>query len=506
MRERETKLSVAPDLALPDLSDAGNGVVAESLPVRQLRTTYYDTADLRLARWGCSLRHRADEGWTVKLPLGRDGTLVVRDEIVFDAPAGKPPADAVDLVRAYVRDEPLRPVVALRTSRHPVALIDSEGRRLAELTDDRVAVLEGRRVARRFREVEIELAEQTPDGSLDWLVERLLAAGGEPSEVASKYLQALGDRELDPPEVVVGELRGDASVVELLRHELSAAVLRVMRQDPGVRLGEDPEAVHQARVGTRRVRSSLRTFDTVLEPDWTSRLRAEAKWLADRLGEVRDADVLLARLRGDIAQLPEADQQPARRLLERLRRQRAGARTQLLEAMREDRYTRLLEDLLGAASAPAVVDGDRPAAATLVPLVAGAWRKLRREVRRAGDEPSDEQLHAIRIRAKRCRYAAEMVAPVVGAPATRFAAGAEAIQEILGDHHDAIVAQAWLREAAAGWSGSRGAGAAGQAGRGVLLAAGELIAAEGAAAGRTRAGWEDAWRRLDRKKLRAWLS
>jgi CHAD domain-containing protein len=492
MRERETKLSVAAELALPDLADPGSGVAAERLPVRRLRTTYYDTDDLRLARWGCSLRYRAGEGWTVKLPQGKGGALVVRDEIVFDGPASRPPAEAVDLLHAYVRDAPLRPVVALRTSRHPVELVDASGRRLAELTDDRVAVLEGRQVARRFREVEIELAEQAPDDSLDWLVERLLAAGGEPSKVSSKYLQALGDREMVAPEVVVGELRGDASVVELLRHDLSAAVLRLLRQDPGVRLGEDPEAVHQARVGTRRVRSSLRTFKTVLEPGWTSRLRDETKWLADRLGAVRDADVLLARLHGDIAQLADADARAARRLLDRLRRQRAAARSRLLAAMRESRYTRLLEDLLGAASAPAATDGERPAAAALVPLVARAWRKLRKEVRRAGDEPSDEQLHRIRIRAKRCRYAAEAVVPVVGAPAARFAAAAEAVQDILGDHHDAVVAQAWLRDAAAAQSGS-------------ALAAGQLIAAEQAAAERARARWEAAWRRLDRKKLRAWL-
>ncbi len=159
--------------------------------------------------------------------------------------------------------------------------------------------------------------------------------------------------------------------------------------------------------------------------------------------------------------------------------------------MREGRYLRLLEDLLAAANAPAVLEGDQPAAEAAVPFVARAWRKLRKEVRRAGDAPSDAQLHRIRIKAKHCRYAAEAVAPVVGEPAVRFAEAVEAVQEVLGDHHDGVVAQAWLRQSAAGGKGA--------------LVAGQLIAVERAATERARVEWPATWKRLDRKKLRRWL-
>src|SRR6266508_4882695 len=158
-------------------------------------------------------------------PAARRVRCWVRDELVFDGPARQPPGEAVDLVRAYVRDAPLQPVARLRTSRYPVELLDRAGQRLGELTDDRVAVVEGRQVTRRFREIEVELAEQAPDDALDGLLERLLAAGAEPVKVPSKYLQALGDRELLAPEVAVGQLGKGATVVELLRHDLSAAVL-----------------------------------------------------------------------------------------------------------------------------------------------------------------------------------------------------------------------------------------------------------------------------------------
>jgi CHAD domain-containing protein len=493
MQEREAKLSAAPDFTLPDLADPAGGMVAEPLQARQLRTTYYDTPDLRLARWGLSLRYRTGEGWTVKLAGEGRGPLLVREELVFDGPATQPPEEAVDLVRAFVREAPLAPVARLRTTRYPVQLRDQDGQPLGELTDDRVAVLDGRRVSRRFREIETELASQAPDGALDGVIQRLRDAGAEPVKVASKYLQALGNPDPGPAEVLLEELDGHVTVERLVRYDLGAGVLRLFRHDPVVRLGVDPEGVHQARVATRRFRSTLRTFRNVLEPGWTIRLRERAKWLADRLGAVRDADVLLARLQARVDQLEESDAQAAGWLLERLGRERDTARSALLAAMREGAYVQLLDDLLAAASSPMVLDGGRPAAEALVPGVVRTWRKLRNEVRQAGAEPSDAQLHRIRIRAKRCRYAAEAVAPVAGKPAERFAAAVEAVQEVLGDQHDAVVAQAWLRQAAAEAPGP------------AALAAGLLIAAERDAAARARAQWEAAWERLDRKKLRSWL-
>jgi CHAD domain-containing protein len=354
-------------------------------------------------------------------------------------------------------------------------------------------VLDGRRVSRRFREIEVELAPEAPDGALDVVIQRLRKAGAEPVKVASKYLQALGNPDPGPPEVCPEPVDGHATVEQLVRHDLSEAVQRLFRNDPVVRLGKDQEGVHQARVATRRFRSSLRSFGGTLDPQWTARLRDRAKWLADRLGAVRDADVLSGRLEALVERLPEEDADGAGRLLKRLGRERDAARTALLAAMREGAYVQLLDEMLAAAASPMVVDGGKPAADALVPGVAKTWRKMRKEVRRAGENPSDAQLHRIRIRAKRCRYAAEAVVPVVGKPAERFAEAAEAIQEILGDHHDAVVAQAWLRGAAANAPGRS------------ALAAGLLIAAEHEEADRAKAQWDAAWARLDSKKLRAWF-
>jgi CHAD domain-containing protein len=127
------------------------------------------------------------------------------------------------------------------------------------------------------------------------------------------------------------------------------------------------------------------------------------------------------------------------------------------------------------------------------PLVVKPWKKLRKAVRDAGDDPADDQLHQIRIRAKRARYAAEAVEPAIGKPAKDFADAVADLQSVLGDHHDAVVGEAWLRQAAA------------SARRDVALVAGLLIAAERASAAATRERWRSVWKAANRKQLRAWL-
>src|SRR5215216_585686 len=495
MNEREDKLVAPAGFDLPRLGGPEDGFVAEPQAARRLQTTYYDTADLRLARWGASLRYRPGEGWTVKLPEGQNGSLLVRAEHVFPGDGRKPPAQAVALVRAFTRTAPLKPSARMRTLRRPVELRDPTGARLAELVDDEVQVLDGRRVVSRFRELEVELDGSADTDLLDRVVDRLLEAGAQATEPTPKYLRALNGRErVLGPEVEEPEVDGDATVEALLRHDLASGTLRLFRHEAGVRTGEDPEAVHQARVATRRVRSTLRTFSKLLDEEWTDRLRDDLKWLANLLGEVRDTDVLLERFSEHLAALPAADVKAGRRLLDRLADQRDQARRRLLGAMAQDKYAQLLEDLVAAAAAPALLPGaDRPAAEVMPPLVAKPWKKLRKAVRKAGDDPPDHELHQIRIRAKRARYAAEAVEPVIGEPAEDFADAIADLQGVLGDHQDAVVGEAWLREAAA------------SARRDAALVAGLLIAAEWASAADTRAGWGKAWKAANRKQLRAWL-
>src|SRR5205823_1653029 len=124
-------------------------------PVREARqeTTYFDTPDLRLARWGLVLRHR-DRRWLLAIPNGAGRPPA---ELGFEGSGRRPPEAAVALVRAYARGQPVEPVARLSSWCRRVSLLDESGRRLGDVVDDEVSVLHGRRVAARFREVEIEL-------------------------------------------------------------------------------------------------------------------------------------------------------------------------------------------------------------------------------------------------------------------------------------------------------------------------------------------------------------
>lgn len=494
MDEREVKLSAPGGFHTPAFGEP-TGVAPVPQPARTFQTTYFDTPDLRLARWGCSLRHRTGQGWTVKLPSDGSGPLLVRSEHVFD-PGGdvsRIPDAALDLVRAYIRDAAIRPVVRLRTVRHATRLDDLEGTPVAELVLDEVSVLDHNRVVERFREIEVEVTPTTPLETLDVILEALKGAGAMPTDNRSKYARALGSRATQPPEVSVTRPGADATAADVVRYAIAASVDRYMRHEPGVRAAEDPEAVHQARVATRRLRSDLRTFAPLLDEQWTNAIRQELSWLADLLGGARDADVLGERLQSRIESLPVRDQDGGKKLVAGFQPEWDAARVKLLAALREEHYFRLLERLIEAARSPSLSpDADRPAAELLRELLDRPWRSLRKAVRALGEEPPDEALHLVRIKAKRVRYAAEAVAPVLGRTAERFARAAARLQETLGEHQDAVVTGEILRE--------RGVGDAGD----VAFAAGQLAGLERAAALEARGRWPAAWKRLRKAARKLW--
>jgi CHAD domain-containing protein len=487
--DRHLTLAASPAFNLPDLTGLADGVVPSPEQEARLETTYHDTTDLRLARWGVTLRHR-DRRWLLAIPTGEDRPP---HELGFDGQRRRPPDAAMRLLRAYLRGQPLEQVARLSSWCRRVALVDAGGQRLGEVVDDEVSVLQGRRVAARFREVEVELK---PGGrALETaLLDRLRGAGAGRPDRTPLHVRALGPAALGDPDVVVPRLPAEPAAADVVTAALAAGVQLVLRHDALVRLGGDPEYVHQARVGTRRLRSHLRTFRDLLDLEWAQGLRDELGWVADELGAVRDREVLHERMLVLLAQLPAADVRPAAALASVLAAEMDSARAHLLQAMSSQRYYDLIDRLVEAAARPFLVEAaSGPAAEVLPDVVRKPWRRLRRAVRELAEQPPDEDLHRVRILAKRARYAAEVVAPALGSEAARFGKLAAALQDVLGEHQDSVTMQAWLR------------GAAGS-GRRRAFVAGELHALESARAEATRRSWPAAWRRLSRPKSRAWLS
>jgi CHAD domain-containing protein len=498
--EREAKLMAPSGLALPDLAALVPGATAVALPELRLDATYYDTADLRLARWGITLRCREGEPgppWTVKLPDGDRGPVLARREVRFDGPADEVPDPAADLVLASTRTRVLEPVAQLTTIRRPVEIRGHDGQLLVEVVDDTVSVSSSRRPAGCFREVEIELRAPGPrgEGLQDAATSLLIGAGCSAEAPMPKLVRALGEPATRPPDVVVIPLTADATVVDLVRHTLARSVAQILRHDPGVRLGDDPEDVHQLRVGARRLRSDLRSFVPLLERDRLVPVRAELGWLGTVVGAVRDTDVLADRLGAHIAGLAETDAPGGARLLRRLAGEADQARSVMLSALRNARYLELLDTVIDLAATPPFGESsvltERSPRKVAAKIARGPWRRLVDAVDGLDPEPSDAELHQVRILAKRCRYAIEAVAPIVG-PAAYFAAAVADVQTVLGDHQDTVVAESWLRNAAAVIPDA-----------GVV--AGQLIALERSQRIGLRAQWPTIWHTASSKKLRRWL-
>jgi CHAD domain-containing protein len=238
---------------------------------------------------------------------------------------------------------------------------------------------------------------------------------------------------------------------EVLLAYLRDQVTAIKHHDPLVRRDE-PDAVHQMRVATRRARSALQAFGQVIDREATRPLCEELKWLAATLGRARDSEVLLARFTAELAAIPPAlVVGPVQaRISAHFSTDYTEAREAALQALDGQRYLHLLDDLDALLARPPLTPlAGRPAGKALTGPVRRARRRLERAlVAVPGAEDGDAAIHEARKAAKRARYAAEAAAPGLGGKAGCQAAWTKELQQLLGDHHDSVVARMVLLDLA----------------------------------------------------------
>ena len=453
VNETETSCDVPAGAGLPRL-DRLPQVAAVSEPEQQrLEADYYDTDDLRLLRAGITLRQRSggnDAGWHLKLPLGHSTRREIRRPL--NGEGRGVPGELARLVRVRTRGAPLRPVAHMTTTRQRVVLLDDAGKSLAEVAADDVSAqtLGQSTAVSRWQEVEVELTGG--DRQLLKAADDLLRHhdGLRPAGRAAKLARALGGRlpeAEDPPPLTASSPAGQVVLAYLRAH-----TARLTSLDPMVRRDE-PDSVHQMRVATRRLRSTLRSFGKIIRRGDTQRLADELKWLGDVLGEARDGEVLAGHLQANLRQMPpELVVGPIQaRVQGHFAPARAAARDALLAALDSQRYLSLLDELDRLLAQPPLTRrAARPAADVLPAAVRRAYRKTARRMRRArhaaAGPPQDAALHEVRKAAKQARYAGEAVTPAIGAKARRFTRRMKKLQSVLGDHHDAVIAREVERE------------------------------------------------------------
>jgi CHAD domain-containing protein len=451
-QEVERKFDTDLGTPLPDLSQLGETSEPAEL---QLDATYFDTARLDLAGHNVTLRRRTggdDAGWHLKLPAGQDERTEVR------LPPGRAnlevPEALARQVRALTRGRPLIPVANLHNRRVERRLLDAQGNELAIVADDTVhaeRTTNGTVDLSSWREIEVELVKG--DRSfLDTVSRHLRAAGLAPSASGSKLARVLGDPALAGAAGLDGSGDGQSRTAgAVVRAHLREQVDALIAHDPGAR--EDrPDAVHQMRVASRRLRSALATYRRLFEPAQTEPVRAELKWLGQVLGRARDAEVLHSRLLDLLGELPrELVLGPVKRRLDlELSERQAVAHAQVVAALDGRRYFRLLDALDNlVADPPLTARAGKPAHKELPARVGHACRRVDQAAQAVATAPTprerDHALHEVRKSAKRARYAAESAAPVAGKPARRLAKRMEAVQDILGEHQDTVTSRDLLR-------------------------------------------------------------
>ncbi|PWI42854.1 CYTH and CHAD domain-containing protein [Streptomyces sp. ICBB 8177] len=463
--EREGKFEGLGDGPLPALDGLpGVARVAPGEP-EELDALYYDTPGLALLGAGSTLRRRTgghDAGWHLKTPA-KDGARHETRVSAADGEGEAPPGEITRLVRARARGRQVVPVARLRTHRERLLLLDARDRLLAEVAVDRVSgqVLgtvrtdgerEGeppgdRTVLTAWSEVEVEL-DRGDEALLTAVGKRLrkggLRPGGHPSKL-QHALAAAGAAPRPPARPAPGS--AGAVVLDRLRTQTEA----LLTLDAAVR-ADEPDSVHRMRVAVRRLRSALKTYRGLFLPGSTRELERGLRRLSRTLGEARDHEVLGERLGDDLAALA-AD--PATAALtgtgagritgEEARAYRTAWRG-VVEVLDSGRYFALLDALCAwLADPPFGSKAERTARGRLEKAVRRRRKKLLARADHAltleRGPARDEALHATRRAAKHLRYAAETARPVVGKPARKLAKRAKAVQKLLGEHQDSVVAR-----------------------------------------------------------------
>lgn len=420
---------------------------------------YLDTDDWRFLRAGYTLRMRRKgrrhTEFTLKQLDGSQPGPRRRREITEEVDAVEPaairtaPGEVGTRVRDVAGSRPLPELFEVRTRRRTFALRAGDGP-AAEIALDETTIRprDGGPPA-RLRRVEVEVPAAA-ERAIAPLIETMRAACALQPGTMSKFQLGMlsaglaGPAPLDLGPVGVHPVQTVGEVAfALLRTQFSAFV----SEEPGTRLGDDPEALHDMRVASRRLRAALSLFRDAL-PVRFERLRDEFGWVGDALGAVRDLDVQMKELDGWIREVPEPDRAPLGAVRSVMAEQRAAARADLLTALDSPRYDRLVRAFSQALRAGPL----RRSAASRAPVLAVApdlVERRFRSVRKAGKRieltsPAAEY-HTLRKRARRLRYALECFADVYPGETQALVKRLVAVQDILGDHQDATVAVDRLR-------------------------------------------------------------
>lgn len=466
-----------------EAGDGLEGLTATLQPAVDMREMYCDTVDWRLHRAGLTLCLR-QAGAVVEASLSP-----VEEPARWDLGEPDPgPAASASLSSSSDVDSlsGVTPVARqMLTSVDPGLLQQSDG-----LVARRLALLIGaRRLVRRadlhlatrvctlvqgsvpvatvrLTRVDVPLLDHQQPAHLDCVevvatgdshprvlqtVETLRTVFGLRDATASRFsasLHALGLSTPGPPDLGSTTLDDACTIGELAMVVLRRQFAKVLAHEPGTRLGDDPEELHDMRVAIRRMRVAFKLFAPYV-PARARPLRVELKWVGDMLGHVRDLDVQLEGVMTACRACDPDDRSALEGLLGPLHEQRRIARRRMIRALDSRRFARLVERMsttLVRGPLRSEPSHRLPAVVVAPQLIGHRYEQMAKSARRLKRSSPPEQFHRLRIRFKVLRYALEFHRDIYGKVVEDVIRAIVALQHLLGAHQDADVATRWIRE------------------------------------------------------------
>jgi triphosphatase len=440
-----------------------DGLVLEPLSTLKIFDTYFDTDDWRIHRAGFALRIRSEDGKSeATLKSLRSNSTEMADRRELSEPLESTESESIarstgpvgTRVHAVSGIHPLQALFEVHTSRQLYAVhAANDEKPLGEIALDETVISRPKgQPQTSIQRVEVEALTDAHE-PLQTLVKALRSGCSLEAASDSKFSQGLKSVGLAPapppelaPTAVTASMRIDEVALANLRRYLSSWDLH----EPGARLGDDPEELHDLRVAGRRLDAILRQFGAYL-PASLVRIRPTLKKVLRGLGEARDLDVALLELDAFSGELSEADQASLEPLKRHLRSERARARTKMLTLLDSSAVQKDLGQLrleLAEPSSTAEVPG-APALEVVPQLIRTRYKKVRKGANALTPGSPTESYHAVRGSVKKLRYALESVAVIFGKPANGMVRSLRRWQEKLGMQQDADVAGRRLHTLAA---------------------------------------------------------
>ena len=506
--EVEAKFSIPDERTFQRLLEAtslaGFSLVEPTL--LDLHDRYLDTLDGAILAGGYACRIRQQDGITLATlkGLGRaSGAIHHRVEHEVEIPQPLPPQQwpasaARDTALRLCGNEPLVHLFEVNQARHRRHMCDGD-RVVAELNLDRGRLYRETETGATYLELEAELLPGGGEEILERLADELQSEWGLAPQTRSKFERGLAlfgvrpaSSQADPafmdakspvvetvnlttPTADEASPRADEAspaAVELLsapgiepddpmseagRKSFRFHYRRMLYNEPGTRLGQDIEALHDMRVATRRMRAAFRVFGPYYEPKAAARYQKGLKRTGRALGPVRDLDVFRAKIQSHLSTLPQSRQHDLDRFLALLETHRDSARDRMNAYLDSEKYARFRDrfgqfvETEGMGSRAIIFDDGEPPPYR-VRHVAPVVIYQRLAAVRAYDEwvripnPPHERLHSLRIACKRLRYTLEFFREVLGPDTKRLIKSVVVIQDHLGNFQDAVVARALLTD------------------------------------------------------------